>query len=365
MTLEDIALTFVRQLGARGTVHLLDVFGDARSVYAAGVEELVRRAELRDPIARRIAAREGFAEAERELAYCEKHGIRPVASTDADYPETMLHCTSDYPHVIYVMGDIGALHGRMLSIVGTRRCSVRSEPMCNALVGELAQRVENLKIVSGIAFGVDSYVHRAALAAGIPSVAILPSALPNVTPAQHFNLAMDIVSHGGALVSELDSARRPSRNYYIARNRLIAALGEGTLVVESHEKGGSLHTARLADSYNRTVMAVPGRPADPQSAGTNALIRENAAHMVCSADHILTEMDWAAAPRSTKSTPRPELTTEERRIAECLASGEALSADAVAMRSGIEIDELSYLLLEMELNGIVRRLPGDNYEICP
>lgn len=360
MTVEDAALTFVRGLGARGTVRLMEVFGSARAVYEAGADRLVAEAELNAGIARRISSREGFAEAERELRRCEREGIRVVASTDSDYPQTMLRGTSDYPHVLYVMGDVSVLNSaHMLSIVGTRRCSVRSEAVCMKIVGELAERVEGLCIVSGLAFGVDSHAHRAALAAGVPTVAFVPSVLPGVVPLQHTRLAGDILSRGGAIVSELNSSARQNGSFYIARNRLIASAGEGTLVVESHLKGGSLRTAEMADSYYRTVMAVPGRPGDRESAGTNALISRNAARLVCTAADVADSLDWSLGPgREAVSEPSAEYSAEERAVLGCFAAGETLDPDTIAARCGADIGSVMSALMMLELAGAVRTLPG-------
>ena len=367
MKIEDIALTFISRLGVRGIVHLLDIFGTAEAVFAADAGTLVGRAELSESIARRIAAKEGFREAERELKYCEKHRIRPIASTDDDYPQMMLRGTSDYPHVIYVQGDASVLNRRTISIVGTRRCSAMSDAACLKIVGGLAERIPDLTVVSGLAFGVDSQAHRAAVACGVPTVAVIPDVLPDVTPTAHRALADDILAHGGALVSELNSAtRRNPALYLIPRNRIIAALGEGLLVVESPLKGGSLVTAEMADSYSRTVMALPGRPSDIHSAGCNALIRRNIAQLVCSAGDIIETLGWQAAPYAqfaAEPSAAEPLTDDERRIVATLAGGEALDPDSIAVRAGMDIGTVLSTLMLMELGGAVRALPGNIYEL--
>ena len=367
MGIEDIALTFIHRLGVRGTAHLLDIFGSAGAIFAADAETLVRRAALSQDVARRIVAKEGFREAERELKYCEKHHIRPIASTDDDYPQMLLRGTSDYPHVIYIQGDASALNRRMISIVGTRRCSAMSDAACLKIVGGLAERIPDLAVVSGLAFGVDSQAHRAAVACGVPTVAVIPDVLPDVSPSAHRALADDILAHGGVLLTELNSAtRRNPSLYLIPRNRIIAALGEGLLVVESPLKGGSLVTAGMADSYNRTVMALPGRPSDFHSAGCNALIRRNIAHLVCNADDIIETMGWQATP-ATQTASEPAagepLTDDERRIVATLADGETLDPDSIADRSGLDIGTVLSTLMLLELSGSVRALPGNLYEL--
>ena len=370
MKIEDIALTFISRLGVRGIVHLLDVFGSADAIFTADTETLVRRASLAENVARRIAAKDGFREAERELKYCEKHRIRPLASTDADYPRMMLQGTSDYPHVVYVQGDASILNRRMLSIVGTRRCSAMSDSACLKIVSGLAELIPDLTVVSGLAFGVDSQAHRAAVACGVPTVAVIPDVLPDVSPSAHRALADDILAHGGALLTELNSAtRRNPSLYLIPRNRIIAAMGEGLLVVESPLKGGSMITAGMADSYHRTVMAIPGRPADSRSEGCNTLIRRNVAQLVCSGSDIIDSLGWQTGPPHAQpaangdATYAADLSDDERRIMAVLCDGEALDPDTVAARAGMDIAAVLSGLMILELNGAVRALPGNAFEI--
>ena len=367
MKIEDIALTFIPRLGVRGAVHLLEEFGSAEAIFAADVATLVSRAALNEDVARRIVAKEGFREAERELKYCEKYRIRPIASTDDDYPQMMLRGTSDYPHMIYVQGDPKIFNNLMISVVGTRRCSARSDAACLKIIGELAERIPDLTVVSGLAFGVDSQAHRAAIACGVPTVAVIPEVLPDIYPTSHRALADDILAHGGAVVTELNSATRRNPSFYlIQRNRIIAAMGEGLLVVESPLKGGSLVTAGMADSYNRTVMALPGRPADSHSAGCNAMIRRNMAQLVCSADDIIESLGWQ--PANTVQSPSgasavAPLSDNERRIVSIFPVGESLDPDTIAARSGMDIGTVLSTLMMLELGGLVRALPGNLYEL--
>lgn len=237
MTIEDIALTLTPGIGTKGAVHLLEHFGDAEHIFAASDEELCSRTRLRPDLARRITQRVALPDAEREWTYCLKNNIHIVASTDPQYPP-LLRETPDYPHVLYIRGNVDALTGRCLSMVGTRDATPYGQRMCNELIRGLAERVPRLCIVSGLAFGIDVTAHRAALAAGVQTVAVLPNPLPDVTPAQHRGVARDIVEAGGALVSELHSQVKQRGTFYLARNRIIAGLSAGTVVVESPCGGG-------------------------------------------------------------------------------------------------------------------------------
>ena len=228
----------------------------------------------------------------------------------------------------------------------------------------MAELAAGTAVVSGLAYGIDAAAHRAALRYGLRTVAVIANPLPGVTPVQHRALAHDIAERGGAVVTELHSRTRQNGAYFIPRNRIIAGMGEGTVVVESPAGGGALSTAALADGYGRIVMAVPGRAGDRCSAGANRLIMERRAAMVCSGDDIVRELGWDIACPGfipVRESP-PVLNGDERRIMECLHDGEAADMDTLALRSGIPIGQISAVLLGLELGGMVRALPGKRYE---
>ncbi len=365
MRIEDLALVMTRGLGPKGVAHLLEVYGDAVTVFAASERDLMERAELREDIARAIARREGWSSAERELNYCNRHAITPIASTDKEYP-ALLRETADYPHIIYVRGDIEALSRRCISFVGTRRMTPYGERACAELIAGLAARVPDLCIVSGLAFGIDSAAHRAALLNNVPTIAVVANPLPAVTPTQHTALAEDIIAHGGAIVSELPSTTPKKGCYYISRNRIIAALSCGTVVVESHAGGGALTTAQFTDDYNRSVMAVPGRMFDSAAAGTNHLIRTRRAQLVASAEDIINELMWDLSlpeqPTTPKIDPTLDLTPDEKGLLCCFRTPDPVSMGELMELSGMQSGELSALLMSLELAGAVRLLPGNMYE---
>ena len=223
MPLESIALSFVPQLGVRGAAYLVDCFGSARAVYAASREELVERCELREEVARSITLKRGFAEAERELAYCKAFGIEAVGCDQPHYP-SLLREIEDFPTAIYVRGDVGVLQRRMVAFVGTRKISPYGQRMCDKLVRELHELLSDAVIVSGLAYGVDGECHRAALACGATTAGVIANPLPHVTPTVHERLAADMVAHGGAVVTELNSQTKQNGRFFIPRNRIIAAL---------------------------------------------------------------------------------------------------------------------------------------------
>ena len=365
----DIALTLTPGIGPKGAVHLLDVFGSAEAVFSASADELIEKARLRPELARAILQKKAFADAEREVKHCRKHGIEIIASTDAQYP-ALLRETADYPHVLYVLGSPEALGKTTLTMVGTRRMTPYGQQMADRLIGELADRVADTVIVSGLAFGIDTACHRAALAFGMPTVGIIASALPGITPAQHTAVARDMIEHGGAVVSELHSQTRQNGNFYHSRNRLLAGISGVAFAMRGQfaAVGAALALlvhGQLADGYNRMLMAVPGRATDFASAGTNLLIRTQRAQMVCTGEDIVREMMWdqnRPGDLIDRPTAAPAaLTRDEEGLLGCFRTDDPISAEELCELSGLGFGELSALLLGLEMAGAVRQLPGNRY----
>ena len=367
MLLDELALSFIPKLGSRGIAHLMDRYADAAEIYSRSAEHLTVWAELRADIIRDITHKVGYAEAEREMRYCEERGIKISSFLDGDYPR-LLREAADRPHIVYSIGNIEALQSpHILSVVGTRRISSYGESVCAKIIPELAEMFPDLVVVSGLAFGVDAAAHRAALAAGVRTVGVIANSLPSITPAQHRNLAKDMIDNGGAVITELHSQSKQNGSFYIPRNRIIAGVAEGLLVVESPANGGSLSTARAADAYSRTIMAVPGRINDSRSDGTNHLIKTNVAQLITSAQDIATTLGWeveGAMPEKINFSPR-KMNSKEIAIYDSLTdNSDGLSMEKMADITGLSIAEVSAVLLNMELSGIVRQLPGKIYILC-
>lgn len=365
MVIEDLALLFVRGLGSRGIVHLIDHFGSAEAIYNAPLSTLINDAKLRKDVAERIVAREGMQEAKREIEYCRKNQIYPIAATDEEYPEALRE-TSDRPHVLFARGNIKALNMRTLSTVGTREASPSGIHSADKIIAGLATQIPNLCVVSGLAYGIDSACHRSALAHNATTVAVVADILPNVSPAPNRNLADEILRMGGAIVSELHSQTKQNGQLFIARNRIIAGLSMGTLIVESPASGGSLATADIADSYGRTVMALPGRITDTQSFGSNNLIRTGKARMVLTANDVIEDMGWdtelPTAEAATEASPLDKLNPTEQIIYKAFDSAVTLNWAELTAQTGLTMGELAMSLMDMELKGVVRCLPGKRYE---
>lgn len=366
MLIYDIALTLIPEIGnARGR-RLIEVFGSAEAALKTAVEDIAEQTEIPLAAIHNIEVNSVFPTAEAEIRYLEKHGIRAVTLTSDEYPKRLKECP-DAPLILYVRGDIDFNSSHWLSIVGTRRITPYGRRMTGNLVDGIAGLLPDTVIVSGLAYGTDIEAHLAALRNGLKTVAVLGNPLGYVYPEAHTAYAREIVDKGGAVVSEFHSLHEMAGSNFLRRNRIIAGLSSGTLVVESAYKGGSLSTAACAQGYYRDVMAVPGRVGDPMSEGTNRLIRSNRAAMALSAQDILEHLNWDAQGGSKKAEVRdPELfiqlDPDEQKIYDVLGASGSISVDELALKTGLPVGRISAASLAMEMNGLLRRKPGNILE---
>lgn len=368
MNLYDLALIFTPGLGNLSIAQLIDTFGSAEAIFRLSEGDL-RAHNIREGLAKEILSQSGMAAAEKELRYCEKHHIYAIAATDSVYPPLLRECP-DRPHVIFVQGNIGALAQPSVGFVGTRTISSYGQVAGQRLVAQLHERVERVAIVSGLAYGNDENAHRAALEVGATTVAVIANALPEVAPAGNRSLADRILAQGGAIVTEVSSQHKNSGKFFPLRNRIIAGLSSGVVVVESPYEGGSLITAEYALGYGRVVMALPARVFDKNSFGTNLLIKQNKAAMVCSGGDIVYELGWdvthseevTLAPTTKAPTETLNLQPDEQTLLECMQLGEIVEYEVLVERTGFMPPKVVSLLTGLELCDAVRILPGRKCE---
>ena len=285
---------------------------------------------------------------------------RVMVLGDADYPATLLHA-ADPPLLLYLQGRAELLQQRALAIVGSRRPSAQGRDNARRFAAAVA--AQGWTIISGLAAGVDGAAHEGALAAGGSTIAVIGTGIDRVYPASHQALAHRI-TEAGLLVSELALGTPPLAQNFPQRNRIIAGLSQGTLVVEAALRSGSLITARLASEAGREVMAIPGSILSPQSAGCHALIRQGAA-LVDSPEQVLEELG-ALPPLPNRAaataTGDPPAAAEPDDIVLRALGHDPLSLDALIDRCGWPAPALSAHLLTLELDGLVARLPGGLYQ---
>lgn len=308
---------------------------------------------------------EALAQAKAELAFCADNSIEVLPLGAENYPLLLGEC-ADAPLVLFYKGTASLNAPHSISVVGTRKITPVGTDLCRHLCKDLAMLLPQTLIVSGLAYGVDIAIHREALKNGLPTVGVLAHGLgQTVYPSLHRQTASEMVQQGG-LLTEYPHYVTPKREFFVRRNRIVAGMSAGTVVVESASKGGALITARLAGDYNRLVMAYPGRAFDPYSAGCNELIRQQLAALVTSASDIVSTMGWSNASPSSVPIQQelfPLLTPEEQRLCNHLATTERATINELALALNLPSQQLLALLFDLELRGIVRNLPGGHYGV--
>ncbi len=279
--------------------------------------------------------------------------ISNISHNSKDFPD-ILRQLAKPPDSLNVLGTLP--NTLMVSIVGTRRCTPYGERVTYQLATELAKA--GIVIVSGLAIGIDGIAHRAALDAGGKTVAVLAHGLDRIYPARHRGLAKEILATGGALVSEYDVGTESLPHRFVERNRIIAAISEATIVIESAVEGGSLITAKEAHNIGRRVMAVPGSIHSAYSVGPNNLIRTGSAMAITSASDVITELGFLAR----EAVPVPARSREEAQILQLLDSGTSTSEDLIT-QSQLTAAQFANIISLMEITGKVRNLGAGNWVI--
>ncbi|NOR33131.1 MAG: DNA-protecting protein DprA [Bacteroidales bacterium] len=357
-----IALTMAPAIGPITARKLIKKAGSARAVFRHKKNILEKIEGIGPVISGSLSSASLIQQAEKELEFLERHHIRALYFKDAKYPSRLKEC-EDAPILLYAKGSEGLNTKRALSVVGTRKASSYGKELCRSIVLDLSNRIEDLVIISGLAFGIDVIAHRAALEAGIPTVALLGHGLNTIYPHAHRETAKKICRQG-ALVTDFHSGMGPERNNFLRRNRIIAGMADATLVVESAASGGALITAKMASSYQRDVLAVPGRATDDRSKGCNNLIKDNVAAMVESAEDVIAHLNWTddIAQNPKHRSEKISFTEQEKQVLELMTLHSGLGPGELSIFSGIPIQVVLALLTEMELKRWVRLEPGNLYQ---
>ena len=358
-----IALGLIPRIGDINARKLVAHFGSVEAVFYEPYRNLIKVPGIGSGIAKYISDRSYLDTAEKEAEYITKNNIRSFFYLDNDYPFRLRQC-DDSPVLFFFMGNCNLNAAKILSVVGTRNATSHGKEICDRIIGGLAAGHPDLIIVSGLAYGIDIASHKAAIANNLQTIGVLAHGFKTTYPAIHYSTAKAMIKNGG-LVTDFLSDALPERNNFIKRNRIIAGISDATLVVESGIKGGALITADIANSYNRDVLAVPGRPGDQWSAGCNSLIRSNKAALAESSDDIEYFLNWE--PEKSKPpvqrTLFSELDDTEKLIFELISKQGELTIDTICRTLGMPVHKLSSQLLQMEFKGLVRCYPGNVYKI--
>lgn len=360
--LYQVALTMVPNIGDVHAKALINYFGNAEAIFHAPKKELdvmdgigtVRSASIRNF--------KDFTRAEEEINFITKYKIKPLFLTDKEYPQRLLNCY-DSPTLLYYKGAADLNTSKIVAVIGTRNHNDYGKITCEKFIEELMN--EDILIVSGLAFGIDTIAHKSALKNNLKTIGVLAHGLDIIYPSQNSTLAKQMIKEGG-LLTEFKAYTKPDRQNFPSRNRIVAGISDCIVVVESGKKGGSLITAELANGYNKDVFAFPGRVSDVKSEGCNYLIKNNKAALITCADDLLLDMGWKEVKKPSAKKQRElfiEFTADEKIVVEILQGQDQVQIDELYFKSKLSSSAVAQALLMLEMQGIVSSLPGKIYKI--
>ena len=284
----------------------------------------------------------------------QKNGIEIVTIFSDNYPEK-LRDLPDRPLILYAKGDLSLVNKKSVAIVGTRMPSNYGRVITERFTEKLAQ--SGLVVVSGLCYGIDEIAHKKTLAVGGKTIAVIGSGFSNIYPASNTSLAQEIAKRG-LILSEYPPSFKPKRYTFPRRNRIVAGLSDGVLIVEAGIKSGTIHTKEYALEYGKDIFAVPGNITSPKSELTNDLIKTGQAECVLSADEII---DFYGLKKSAKQQAIT-LSFDEKAIVDALSDGEK-DFDFLSRKTKIPVNILNSCLATMEIRGLIRKLPGQSYAL--
>ena len=356
-----LRLTLIPGIGGERQRRLLSAFGLPERIFHAGHAALA--AIIGDKPARSLRDHDVQPAIDAALAWADAPDNHILTLADADYPQALLD-TADPPTLLYVKGRRACLNRPALAIVGSRSATPQGEANATAFARTLAE--QGLVIVSGLALGIDAAAHEGALAADGQTIAVIGTGADRMYPARNRELAQRILARG-AIVSEFALGTPAAAHNFPRRNRIIAGLSRGVLVVEAALGSGSLITARLSNEQGREVFAIPGSIHSPHAKGCHHLIREGA-KLVETAQDILEENAFATLTRAGTSpppdgdeTPAADIDDDAKRLLDAIGH-DPVNIDTLASRTSLTPDALYAMLLPMELDGLLARLPGGRFQ---
>jgi DNA processing protein len=339
---------------------LIDFFGHPDNILRASEQELMSSGLVDAGFIKALGLAKKSFDLEKEQALMDKHGVRLITLEDDKYPLSLRYLP-DAPIVLYVQGEVRRQDMVAIGVVGTRNFTTYGRAQATTLSGQLAEA--GVTIVSGLARGIDTFAHRAALDKGGRTIGILGGGIDCFFPAENRELAKRI-SASGAVISEYTMAEHPSKVTFPLRNRIISGLSLGTVVIEADEKSGALITARWATAQGREVFAVPGNISSRYSRGTNGLIRDGAKLVETSQDIIEEINCLQGLSRRRKKPVQQDLEIEldeHEDVIFKLIGQEPVNIESLLQKTGLPLGRLSPLLLQLEMKDLIQELGGKNY----
>jgi DNA processing protein len=357
-----IALTLIPGVGNVNGKNLVAYCGGVKAVFCERKRALLKIPGIGEQTVKAIVNNKVLDRAALEEAFILKYGIQPLFYLDEKYPARLKHC-SDGPMLLYFKGNADLENPKVLSLVGTRNGTEYGREQCRRIIDGL--KPFSVLIISGLAYGIDTWSHKAALDAGMDTVAVLGHGLDRIYPFANRNLAEKMCIQGG-LLTEFTSGTKPDRENFPMRNRIIAGMSDAIIVVEAGEKGGALITADIGNSYNRDVFAVPGRVGDSRSIGCNYLIRTNRAALITSAEDVCYFLNWNRSDLR-KNEIQGKLfevrSRDEELILGVLRESGILEIDTILDKTGLTSSKAAAALLQLEVLNLVKCMPGKLYQL--
>jgi DNA processing protein len=355
-----LALQKVEGVGDIVAKKLLSHCGNAESVFKTKSSQLSSIDGIGSVLLSKLKNKTIFERAEAELKFIKNNEINIAFFQDDNYPSRLKHCI-DGPLLLFSSGNIDFSSRKIISVVGTRQITSSGTEFCKKLISDLAPL--NPIIVSGFAYGVDIVAHQAAIENNLQTIGVVAHGLDQIYPSVHKKYVAKMDRNGG-FMTEFWSGTSPEKENFVKRNRIVAGMSEATIVIESADKGGSLITANLANDYNRDVFAVPGRTSDKFSQGCNNLIKTQKANLLTSAADIVYILNWDLEEKTKPVQKQLFVTLEndEQKIYDYLLKSGKEILDIIALECDFPIYKISGILLNMELKGVIRPLPGKLFE---
>lgn len=364
-----IALTRMTGFNFQIALHLYQTLGSAQAVYEHrnNIREAIPDSTERLAVAMKDWSA-SLARAAQEMAFIQKNAIQSLLLGSENYPRRLAECP-DAPIILYYTGTADLNQSRVINVIGTRHCTAYGQDLICRFINDLRRFCPNVLIVSGLAYGIDICAHRYALQNGYETIGVLAHGLDELYPSHHRDTATQMLKQGG-LLTEYMSETRPDKLNFVRRNRIVAGICDATILVESAVKGGGLITTGIAMDYNRSVFAFPGAVGAPYSEGCNQLIRDNGAQLITSAGDFVKAMGWQTDAKLRQAQANgiermlfPDLSDDEQTVVKVLDGMGDLQLNQISVKTNIPIGQLTALLFQLEMKGVVRPLAGGTYHL--
>ena len=356
-----MALTLIPGIGDVNAKKLIAYCGGAEAVFEEKRKNLLNIPGIGERTVESIVSQNVLQRAERELNFADRNGIRILYYLNSDYPRRLQHCY-DSPVIIYCKGYTDLNVEKIVGVVGTRNVTDYGKTLTEKLIQDLVD--DDVLVVSGLAYGVDTCAHKAALKNNLTTAAVLAHGFQTIYPSANASLSRKMIESGGCLLTEHISGTEPDKENFPKRNRIVSGMIDCLVVVESAAKGGALITAEIANNYDREVFAFPGRIGDTYSEGCNKIIKTNKANLLTNVDDLRYIMRWNDDRKIQPKQMRMfrEFNQEEQKVMDVFGDDNIVYLDKIITDTMLSPTKIASVLLSLEFDGILAALPGKRYQ---